>query len=148
MSNALRCNLIQIATQLDAKHRVTWRRLHGNLRQITRWFDAKHKATWGIIHNNMIINDLQAVIKQSACWGKNTQIWLVWDLQLNLQRGLTVYEWKYEKATSGFVKSQTWLIFSNSVFYKKGLLRVGFAETTWKISYKDRQNQLHGEPHP
>jgi len=51
----------------------------------------------------MIINDLQAVIKQGACWGKNTQIWLVWDLQLNLQRGLTVYEWKYEKATSGFV---------------------------------------------
>ena len=48
----------------------------------------------------------------------------------NLQRGLTAYEWKYEKATSDFVKSQTWLIFSNSVFYKKGLLRVGFAETT------------------
>ena len=49
---------------------------------------------------------------------------------LIFKEALLAYEWKYEKATSDFVKSQTWLIFSNSFFYKKGDLRVGFAETT------------------
>lgn len=59
----LRCNLTQIALQLDALYSVTWRESRGNLTQIAKLGNASWPACCFFFRNNLII----IVLKRS--WG-------------------------------------------------------------------------------